>query len=305
MIRAGLIINPKSHRNRRGGTPWDAAAEGLLTAAPRTRAALDEALAGFAQAGIELLVIDGGDGTLREVLTRAPEHFPRGLPRLAALPSGKTNALAIDLGAPPGWTWRDALRSAARGEVRLRRPLELVRAGAALPFARGFLFGAGAFVRATELSRRAHRLGVFHNAAVAMTLAAAAWRTLFGPADGAWRAGEIMRLRFDDGPAEERQLFLLLASTLERLPLSLRPFGAPSPQLKTLTVDAPPKRLAASLPVLLAGREPPWLDRLGYRRRRPQNIELSLRSGFVLDGEIFEGGDLVVRMGAPLEFVAP
>ena len=47
--------------------------------------------------------MDGGDGTLREVLTALPGAFATP-PLLAVLPSGKTNILALDLGTPHGWT---------------------------------------------------------------------------------------------------------------------------------------------------------------------------------------------------------
>lgn len=305
MIRAGLILNPRSRRNRAAGRAEPPAREGVLSAAPATRAALTAALAEFAAAKVDLLVIDGGDGTVREVLTCAAEPFGARLPPLAVLPSGKTNALALDLGAPRGWSLDAALESARAARIARRRPIDVFRAGDPAPLGRGFLFGAGVFVRATELAQRTHRLGAFDDLAIGLTLAAALTRTLFGGARGPWRVGEAMRLKVDGGAAEALQLSLLLASTLERLPLDLKPFGPAAEGLKALTVAAPPRRLAAALPPLLAGRSPAWLEPAGYRRLRPQSLELSLPSGFVLDGELFPGGDLTVRAGAPLAFVVP
>src|SRR4029453_18240280 len=110
VTRTGVIYNPRSRRNRAAAIPARAPG-GLWVEAPRNREALDEALAHFAQAGVELLVVDGGDGTVREGVTRAPTHFHTSLPTLAVLPSGKTNALALDLGAPRTWTLNDALKS--------------------------------------------------------------------------------------------------------------------------------------------------------------------------------------------------
>lgn len=302
MIRAGLIVNPKSRRNLKTGGGRPGAPDGVLIAIPQTRAAQAEALDAFARAGVELLLIDGGDGTIREVLTEAPKHFGPSLPPIAVLPSGKTNALSLDLGAPRGWGLDEALASPRRKQ---RQALEVLRAGQGEPVARGFLFGAGAFVHGTAMAQKAHHLGMFDSFAVGLTLAGAAGRTLFGgPKDG-WRAGETIGLGIDGAPVEDRTLFLLLASTLKRLPLRLKPFGTPSDGLKALIVDAPPRRLHAALPTVLTGASPAWLEPAGYHQHRPQSLDLTLPGGFVLDGETYPGGELTVRLGAPLEFVAP
>ncbi|MDB5446501.1 MAG: diacylglycerol kinase [Phenylobacterium sp.] len=304
MIRTGVIRNPRSRRNHRRGPP-PPAPDGVLSAAPATRKALDEALARFAAEGLDLLVIDGGDGTVRDVLSRAPAHFRQGLPPLAVLPSGKTNALALDLGAPRGWTLEAAIEAASRGRFSRRAPLEVTRLGAADPLARGFIFGAGIYVRATELAQRTHQLGVFDSLAVALTLGVAAVETLAGGSRNRWRAGVPMRLRCENEPDEPRPVFLLLASSLERLPLDLKPVGPPSPGFKILTVEAPPRQLLRALPPLLAGGEPGWLEAAGYRRRLAGALEVQLESRFVLDGEAFTGGQLRVAEGAPLAFVTP
>jgi len=305
LIRAGLILNPRSRRHRAGGLAELPAREGLLSAAPTTRDELRTALARFAAAEVSVLVVDGGDGTVREVLTHAAEPFGARLPALAVLPSGKTNALALDLGAPRGWSLDAALAAARRGRTHGRRPIEVFRAGDPAPLARGFIFGAGAFVRATELAQRTHRLGALDDLAIGLTLAAALTQTVFGGSSSSWRRGELMRLRIDDQEAEQTRLSLVIASTLERLPLNLKPFGPAAGGLRMLTVPAPPRRLLGALPGLLLGRDEHRLAAGGYRRLRPESFELSLPSGFVLDGEAFPGGDLTVRSGAPLAFVAP
>ena len=305
MIRAGVIHNPRSRHNR-GAEPPRASA-GVLVEAPRGRQALDETLARFAAAGVDLLVVDGGDGTVREVLTRTPRHFKHAPPALAVLPSGKTNALAFDLDAPRDWPLEAVLESARQGRFRTRRPLEVVRAGEATPLVRGFIFGAGAFVRATDLAQRTHRMGAFEEVAVGLTLGVAVFRTLFGGPRSGWRAGEPMQLAFDgDEAGHDGCVFLLLASTLERLPLGVQPFGPPnSGALRSLAVEAPPKRLLSVLPRLLSGAEAPWLAASGYHQREFERLDVTLETSFVLDGETFPGGELTLRRGAPLEFVAP
>jgi hypothetical protein len=301
---AGVIHNTRSRHNR-GAEPAFPPA-GVLMATPHSHDELDGALARFAAEGVDLLVVDGGDGTVRDVMTQAPTHFPGRTPTMAVLPSGKTNALAFDLGAPREWSLEALLASAERGRTSRRRQLEVFRAGAQEPLARGFIFGAGAFVRATELAQRTHRLGAFEGLAVGMTLGGAVLRTLFGGPRSGWRCGEPMQLGFEGEPLHEGQVFLLLASTLERLPLGVHPFGPRvCDGLRSLTVEAPPRQLLRALPPILAGKEPPWLEAAGYHRRVVERVDFALEGGFVMDGETYPGGRYSLRVGAPVEFVVP
>jgi len=300
VTRTGVILNPWSRRNR-GVEAHREALPGVLTAAPRTREGLDEALAAFAAARLDLLAIDGGDGTIRDVLTRAVEHFGDRMPPIAVLPSGKTNALALDLGARLDWTLDQALDAFHAGRITFRAPLEVTRPGAADPFVRGFILGAGVYVMATDLAQRAHHMGAFNSFAVAVTLAAAAGRTLLDGPGSTWRRGAPMRV----ADAEPRLVFLFAASSLKRLPLGIRPFGPPSAELRTLLIEAPPRRLIRALPQLLRGSEAPWLEEYGYRRRVVERFDLALDGRFVLDGEAFPGGELRVTRGPELAFVKP
>ncbi|CAN7324322.1 acylglycerol kinase family protein [Phenylobacterium sp. LjRoot219] len=307
MNRVGVIHNPRSRRNSSAADPPPRPPESVLVEAPHSHDELDAVLARFAQQGIDLLVVDGGDGTVRDVMTQAATHFTDGMPTMAVLPSGKTNALALDLGAPRDWPLEAALESARKGRTRPRRPLEVARAGETTPLARGFIFGAGAFVRATDLAQRTHKMGAFEGLAVGLTLGAATFQTLFGGRHSGWRDGEPMRLGFAGQPPKPADVFLILASTLERLPLDVQPFGPPKSggPLRSLTVRAPPKRLLNALPIVLSGADAPWLESAGYQRRALEHFEVALETSFVLDGEVYAGGQLDVRAGAPVEFVVP
>jgi hypothetical protein len=265
---------------------------------------LSRRLAAFARDGIKTLIIEGGDGTVRDVLTLAPQHFPYGLPPIAIIPSGKTNALALDLGIPRRWTLADALAAAERRDWRQRAPLEVFRAGNRAPLARGFLFGAGAFVKGTALAQQTHRMGMFGNLAVGLSVAAAIGQTIFGSRDNAWRRGEAMGLRLDDSAVRDGPLYLVLASTLARFPLGMKPFGRERAGLKFVSIDAPPRSLPLTLPRMLAGWAGERIDRGGVLRRDPEVARLS-PSQFVLDGETFDGGPLLIRQGAPVDFIVP
>ncbi|UVO50484.1 hypothetical protein M0208_08125 [Sphingomonas sp. SUN019] len=313
-MKAGVICNPKSHQNRTGhiafGTPFRSfASPGVVVATPRTRDELTGVLLGFARDGIDLLVIDGGDGTVRDVLTRAGTIWGDDWPRIAIVPSGKTNALALDLGVPADWTIEQALAAAAANHSVERRPVEIERRDDAAVL-RGFLFGTGAFVSATALAQRTHRVGAFHGVAVSLALGWAVAQTIFGRASSQWRAGEHIKLRaaLADGRGEvavDDRRYLLLASTLNRLPVGLKPFGTPRAGMKLLVVDAPPRRMIRAVPLLLSGSESPWLDASGYRRFDADAIDLTIDGDFILDGEIYPGGDLRIRPATPIRFVVP
>lgn len=302
MNRVGLIWNQKSHRNQGAGR--GAVPDNVLEVVPEDPAQLFPALRRFAAEGVDLVVIDGGDGTVREVITRLPEAYSGPVPRLAVVPNGKTNALAIDIGTPLGTTLEQLLDSAKAGNpVKRRNCLEIVRPGQAMPERRGFLFGLGAFVRGTQLAQTNHGLGLFDNAAIGVTMVGAAACTFLGGASNPWRRGEPMSLSLADGA--ERSWFLVLASTLKRLPLGVKPFGEPREGLKVLAITAPPHRFARALPILLSGDTAAWLVESGYYREDLPTLDVTLQGSYVLDGEIYEGGGFSVRQGPELEFVVP
>lgn len=301
-MRTGVIRNPRSHGNR--GVPAAPGEPGPLFAEPLSPEALAVDLARFAAESIELLVIDGGDGTVREVLSALPNAFGQP-PLLTVIPSGKTNILAFDLGVRRAWTL-DAAGAAAGKEtpkVRIRAPLQVSRDGQ--PPLQGFVFGAAGLVRATALAAGVHRAGVFQNASVGLTLASAVAQFAAEDQRGAWRRGALLSLAIDDGPAQSGARLITMATTLHRLPFALRPFGPARPGLKYLDVQAPPLRLAQALPTLLWTRRDRWLERHGYRRGDAASLRLSLDSPFVLDGEVYPGGELTVTEAQPLRFLTP
>ena len=302
MSRVGLIWNPKSHRNKGAGRVSPPA--GVLDIVPEHPVQLFQDLQRFASEGIDLVVIDGGDGTVREVISRLPEAFAGRLPRLAVIPNGKTNALAIDIGVPLKTSLEHLLAAADAGRPTKRRAcIEIIRRGNPSVEQRGFLFGLGAFVRATKLAQSNHGLGLFDGTAIAVTIAGAAAQTLLGGPANPWRQGEAADVSFTG--EGRRDWFLVVASTLKRFPLNLKPFGAPREGLKVLSIEAPARGLAHAVPTLLTGSVAPWLADCGVRRDDVEAFDLSWAGDFVLDGETGRGGDLTLRKGLAFEFVIP
>lgn len=308
-MRVGVVRNPMSHANigrtdlatAEASTP-----DAVLLVEPATPEALEQDLRAFAQCGVSLLVIDGGDGTIRDVLSLASRVFGEAMPLIALIPSGKTNVLAIDLGVAPGWTLAEAL-TAARSEtavIKHRSPLE-VRWDDGRPSLRGFVFGLGAFVRATSLAQNVHKAGAFHSIAVAMSVLGALVGTVMGGKRDQWRAGVPMCLAINGEETRTADRFMVLATTLKRLPFNVTPFGPPREGMKYLEVDAPPRRLPGAFPALLAGKEAAWSPNHGYRRGDADKLRLTTDQPLVVDGDVYDGGcGVTVSLAPSLRFLA-
>jgi len=294
-MRAAVVRNPRAHANSKG--KLGSARADVPVAEPMSPQALAGDLRRFAADGVELLVIDGGDGTVREVLTALPAAYGDKPPLLAVLASGKTNILAFDLGVRRSWTLQAALAAAARPSptIRTRAPLRLERTDAD-PII-GFVFGAAGFVRATAMAGGLHRARVFHNASVALALGGAAARSQ------GW--SEPASLTVDGGEPCAGNRLVFMATTLQRLPFAMRPFGPPEPGLKYLDVGAPARGLAAALPLMLWSGFDGWLAARGYRRGIARRLDLALESDVIVDGETYPGGDLTITEGPPLRFLVP
>jgi len=304
--RIGVISNPRSHMNKQAMRPELNLPEAVvIRQAPETKRALESALNQFARENVRLIVVDGGDGTVRDVLTLAHRIFKGRLPQFAILRSGKTNALAIDLGIPADWTVGEALKAHLAGKVERRSPLQVHWINSSHADQLGFIFGSGIFLRATLLAQKVHRGGWFNESAILMTVIWAILQTMFGKAESPWRRGERMSLSWDGNDIAVGRTFALFASTLRRLPLGIRPFGKERDGAKFLAVKAPPKSFLRSLARLQRGVARERLEQDGYVIRDEDRVIVSMRKGFILDGERFPGGNLVVSRGVPVEFVVP
>jgi len=140
---------------------------------------------------------------------------------------------------------------------------------------------------------------------VILAIGGAAMESIGGGGDGRLRDGALITLAVDDGPPRTGSRLVTMATTLERLPFGMRPFGAAAPGLKFLDVDAPPRWLAAALPLLLWTGADAWLSQRGYRRGRAATLRLKLDGDVVVDGEVYPGGDLGLSAGPQMRFLAP
>ncbi|MEX0343172.1 MAG: diacylglycerol kinase family protein [Erythrobacter sp.] len=309
--RVGIIYNPRSHRNK-GQDLACTGSDRISVAQPSTRDEIADALGGFARAEIDFLIINGGDGTVRDVLTMGQAVFGDRWPAIAVLPKGKTNALNVDLGAPADWPLEAALEAYHSGRRVIRRPLAIGRSDENDPAMLGFIFGAGAFTLGIEAGQDAHSLGFFNSLAVGATGAWGVLQALFGTDRNKWRRGTPMDLRFlpkgnplprsEYGDPARRSV--LLASTLERMPMGVQLFGRPRPGLKLSVLDRPRRRLLAVLPAIFMGWRPRWLAAAGFHQLDAEAFSIEVAEPVILDGEAFPPGSYSVAQGPELTFIS-
>ncbi|WP_114391932.1 diacylglycerol kinase family protein [Oleisolibacter albus] len=319
MIRVGLIRNPRSQRNKRGGGDMRTQAAALLGyyfAEPATPAELAEVLADFARHEVGIICIDGGDGTVREVLTALPAAYGGELPKLAILASGKTNLIAADVGSPGhglegfGRLVDDARKGFLGSHLQRRPLLEISWPDGSHETIRGMFMGAGAFTRATDLANSSiHARGLYNNAAVVLTMANVLGSALLGRDRDGWLDGEPMTVSDGRDNGRDGNRFIFLATTLHRLVMGLWPFwGEGNGALRYLDVAAHPTRLTAALAPVLRGKPTPWMLADGYRSGVAERLTLGLSAPFIMDGERFEpgpGGTIHLDAGPVVDFVIP
>ncbi|MEM6972902.1 MAG: diacylglycerol kinase family protein [Pseudomonadota bacterium] len=296
----GILRNPASTRNlRQRSAPDPDALMREATSPPE----IAEALADLAAAGVDTLVIDGGDGTVSAALTHLPQAFPS-LPTLAILPSGNTNLIARAVG---GWHGKDALlhlrRRLKQAPDAARNPpiLELTRGDSGT--ARGLIMGLGAYASASRLAQR--EMAARGGRQVALAILATLRRALIGAEARALRRGVEAALVVDGDPRPPARRFLTIATAMQGpLLLGLNPFwGGGEGPLRLLDIDAPARRLALAAPFVALGRPMPWMRGAGYRSARAAEITITLGTTYMLDGEAFEPpADGRLKLGATTRF---
>jgi len=184
----GVLRNPSSSGNR-GRAPRPAP-PGVVVIEARSAAETPAALAALRAAGVVAVVVDGGDGTVRETATHLAQAFGGAPPPLGVLPHGNTNLIARSLGALAD----EAALAALAARLRAGR-LPPTRRAAMLALAfddgraplRGFMMGWGAYERATRLA--ADEIAARGAAQVRAAFLTALKRALIGAEARALRAG--------------------------------------------------------------------------------------------------------------------
>lgn len=311
-MRLGALQNPASTLNRRGPPLY--VAPGTPVVVPEGADATQDALAGLLAGGAEVIVIDGGDGTVRAALDALARLGALETVALALLPRGNTNLFCREIGGWPvgaGATMPERAVMGA-GATVVRRRLLRVRTGDDARL--GLIFGLGAYERATRLVAEGGAEGGVRRGAVgvAAAVAGALWRAFMGGREGPWRRGVALEVGHDGGAGRAGRRLLFVATTARGglLP-GINPFwqdaGAAGP-VRWLDVAAPGRHLAVAVPFALAGRPRRWMTRSGYASGRSARIEIRGADAYVIDGDVFEtrpGCVLALDAEVEARFVVP
>lgn len=317
MIKLGLVSNVQSQQNKRGMGAIDSSLMDLpevLHARLTGIGGLSRALEDFARERVDVIVTNGGDGTVQAVLSELliNKPIPR-IPPVAVLPRGMTNMTAADVG-PRG--------TAAKS---LRRLVELARSGmidrhltrrhvlrveniAGHPTQCGMFFGTAGIVRGIEVCRtKVHSRGLESDWANGVTLAGMLLGWLLSGGRGETFRGETIAVSLDGGEAERGPLFLALATTLDHLILHSRPFwnqgGEP---VRFTSIADPPRRLLRYAHKILYGPPHRHFPDRTYVSQGARKIALEMECPFTLDGQMFEpvkDKPLVVTAADQVDFV--
>ncbi len=318
--RIALISNPRSTGN--------------IAELPRIRAYCDEhpdvfhyevehahqvgeALRTIARIEPKVLVINGGDGTVQAALTEIHNgaHFGDNPPPVAVLPSGKTNLIALDLGAEGDPVKAlERLLEIARTDLApyiVARELIALRHGEAggQPVIGMFMGGAGLADTMLYCRHKIYPLGLPNGLAHGLTAMALLFKMLlkikanFLPPDP-----QPLNVSVSDEDSTLSGRFSLLAvTTLERVGLS-KDYDTTGRDgvLKLLAIDERPVSLVRAFAASLGGK-------LGTQNLRGVHFERAHQitihgegSDVVLDGETFRavsGSPIHLQPAQPLSFV--
>ncbi|MFM7029400.1 MAG: diacylglycerol kinase family protein [Chakrabartia sp.] len=276
---------------------------------------IGEALTSIARVNPRVLVLNGGDGTVQAALTELYHggQFGTDLPPLAVLPNGKTNLIALDLGANADpIDVLDRIVAIARDDLEshiVERELISLSEGEQgnRPVMGMFLGGAGLADTILYCREKLYPTGLPNGLCHVIAGIAAVFAMITG-----------LRARFlpplpnpvtvsliRNGEGTRRFSFLIV-TTLEKLLLTGRAERNGAMGLKLLAVEQSGRTLARAFMAAIAGklgREPV----AGVHVQHGDVIRIeSDATSVILDGETFHatrGRPIVLRATAPVHFL--
>lgn len=315
--RVVVLSNPLSGGNKKGLGPVNEALTDhrqTLHREVRNLADAASALAESAQREVDVVAVNGGDGTIQAVLT-ALFHFkpfPQ-LPLLAILRAGTDSAIARDVGIRGSrdqglrklLNW--AFTTNAKGIILSRSIMRVETSFTDQPHY-GMIFGAAGIYQGIEFCHRnIYSMGLRGEIAPSLTMA----RFLLGIIRGRSEAIAAVPLdiSLDSMPLPRQDYLMVLVCTLERLYLGLHPYwGEEIGHLYFTAIRSRPKHLLRALPSLARGQRSRYgTPQNGYFSHNVDEVRLKLDTGFTLDGELYtpdsQTADVVVNYGGQASFL--
>ncbi|AGH48957.1 MULTISPECIES: diacylglycerol/lipid kinase family protein [Sphingomonadales] len=272
------------------------------------------ALRTIARVKPQVLVINGGDGTVQAALTELHlgGHFGASPPPVAVLPNGKTNLIALDLGAsgdPIVALERvlDIVRGGDLSDHIVPRELIALSDGGVRPVLGMFLGGAGLADSILFCRNKIYPLGLPNGFSHVLTALAVFLSLIFGirAAFLPPRPAEVSVSLIRQGEIHGR-FALLIVTTLHKLLLGSKTGGLGTSGLQLMMVEQRPLSLLRAMVAAAFGRL--GKDRLaGVHLQRGDEIRIEgERSSVILDGELFQaekGRPIVLTPTPPMPFL--
>ncbi|MEE2672575.1 MAG: diacylglycerol kinase family protein [Myxococcota bacterium] len=258
--------------------------------------AVPEALSELARQEVELLAINGGDGTVQHALTEilGQRAFEDRVPMIAPLRGGRTNMTALDLGAhrDPRRGLANLIAASREGTIQERlveRQVLRVEYGATRKRLYGMFFGGGMIYKAIELNHRIFKKDARSQGVVGATLVTAGLvvRAALGQNDGILEPNKVQVL-LDGEPVARSEFLMVISTSLQRLFAGMRPFWGRGPggvRFTAFASDA--ENFKGAVPGILRGKPRAFVtEESGYLSRNVKCAEMRFDCGFTVDGEL-------------------
>jgi hypothetical protein len=300
-VRIGVISNPFSGQNLKNLKRFKEIlihCHHVLHREAQTLEDTTAALREFAHREIGVVAVNGGDGTIQTVLTALFLSDPFMQPPLLALLRGGTDSIIArdagisgcrDVGMKKLLNWAD---NPGIAHHIVRRHVMKVDMSCRKDPVYSMIFGSAVVYEGIKFCRHhIHRKGLTGELAPALTVA----KMLMDFASGRNKYLHPLpiHIRFDRESLPETNFLLVYVSTVNRLFFGLRPYwGMENAAMHFTAISARPTYITAVLPGLIRGRRGGrQTPENGYRSHNVNHIQMTLRDGFTLDGELYRPAD--------------
>jgi diacylglycerol kinase (ATP) len=313
MAGIGIVNNPRSRRNRHRPELAERLrarvdGQGMVLDAS-TPEELDDVVRRFRAADIDLLGVNGGDGTGHRVLTAMALAYPdRPLPRLLLLRGGAMNTVAHGHGirGTPEGILKSVLEARRRGIALPTVERDLLRVEPDQgPVRYGFIFGTGVVVTFLEAWERSKDPSPLRAAGLVLRALGSAVRG--GPFAVSLMRRERLRVATDGEEWPDDAYLTLIAGTTPDIGLGFKAFGRCDEQpgfFHAVGVTCTIGPLAANLHRIRRGR--PWRRRHAQDEVARELVLACERPRYTVDGDLYAARERVrVTTGPGIEIVLP
>ena len=312
MFRIGIISNANSRANRLGKGDCQRFSRTLGTrgavTATASLAELEPTIERYRQAGIEILGIHGGDGTIHHTLTAAIRVYgARPLPRLAILRGGTMNTVAsgLDIRGPRGAAHElltHLVRCVDAGIAPRTTRRRVVKIGERY----GLIFGNGVMY---QFAKAYYDQGRPHRWSGAQLLSRAVLSALIGgPLARLLLRPFTARVTIDGAPWQHDRFLTIAVASVPEAGYGFTPLPQAVDGLDRLAVTGihtSPRGLVAELPrMYLRTRLHP--ARCTTTTARHLTITSDAPLGYTIDGDLYlDGPRMEISAGPEVQFVLP